>query len=67
MVHPISKIISYMSTFTQLSPGDVILTGSPGGVGRSRNPQVFLNDGDIIEVEIESVGRLTNYVVAASK
>ena len=34
MVHPISKIISYMSTFTQLSPGDVILTGSPGGVGR---------------------------------
>ncbi|MDE1188868.1 MAG: fumarylacetoacetate hydrolase family protein [Pantoea sp.] len=67
MVHPISKIISYMSTFTQLSPGDVILTGSPGGVGRSRNPQVFLNDGDVIEVEIESVGRLTNYVVAASK
>ncbi|RPD94324.1 FAA hydrolase family protein [Candidatus Pantoea deserta] len=67
MVHSIRKIISYMSTFTQLSPGDVILTGSPGGVGRSRNPQVFLNIGDVIEVEIESVGRLTNYVVAASK
>ncbi|MCI4238315.1 fumarylacetoacetate hydrolase family protein [Dickeya dianthicola] len=65
MVHSIHKIISYMSTFTQLSPGDVILTGSPGGVGRSRNPQVFLNDGDVIEVEIESVGRLTNYVVSA--
>jgi 2-keto-4-pentenoate hydratase/2-oxohepta-3-ene-1,7-dioic acid hydratase in catechol pathway len=67
MVHAISKIISYVSTFTQLSPGDVILTGSPGSVGRSRNPQIFLNDGDVIEVEIESIGRLTNFVVAASK
>lgn len=67
MVHSINKIISYMSTFTQLSPGDVILTGSPGGVGRSRHPQLFLNDGDVIEVEIESIGRLTNYVVSASK
>lgn len=56
-----------MSTFTQLSPGDVILTGSPGGVGRSRNPQLFLNDGDVIEVEIELIGRLTNFVVAASR
>lgn len=67
MVHKINKIISYMSTFTQLSPGDVILTGSPGGVGRSRNPPIFLNDGDVIEVEIESIGRLTNYVVSPSK
>lgn len=67
MVHKINKIISYMSTFTQLSPGDVILTGSPGGVGRSRNPPLFLNDGDVIEVEIESIGRLTNYVVSPSK
>lgn len=56
-----------MSTFTQLSPGDVILTGSPGGVGRSRNPQLFLNDGDVIEVEIELIGRLTNFFVAASR
>lgn len=67
MVHKINKIISYMSTFTQLSPGDVILTGSPGGVGRSRNPPLFLNDGDVIEVEIDSIGRLTNYVVSATK
>lgn len=64
MVRSVNMIISYISTFTQLSPGDVILTGSPGGVGRSRNPQLFLNNGDVIEVEIESVGRLSNYVVS---
>ncbi|HKM97194.1 MAG TPA: fumarylacetoacetate hydrolase family protein [Buttiauxella sp.] len=64
MIHSVNEIIAYISTFTQLSPGDVILTGSPGGVGRSRNPQLFLNNGDVIEVEIESIGRLRNYVVS---
>ncbi len=63
MIHTIYELISYISTFTQLSPGDVILTGSPGGVGRSRTPPLYLFDGDVVEVEIESIGRLKNFVV----
>ncbi|MCX8588665.1 MULTISPECIES: fumarylacetoacetate hydrolase family protein [unclassified Gilliamella] len=64
LVHTVPELISYISTFTRLSPGDVILTGSPGGVGKKRNPPVFMKDGDKIEVEISGIGRLTNYVVA---
>lgn len=64
MIRSVNMIVAYISTFTQLSPGDVILTGSPGGVGRSRTPQLFLNNGDVIEVEIESIGKLRNYVVS---
>ncbi|AJA44343.1 fumarylacetoacetate hydrolase family protein [Frischella perrara] len=64
LVHTVPELISYISTFTHLSPGDVILTGSPGGVGKKRNPPIFMKDGDKIEVEITGIGRLTNYVVA---
>lgn len=64
LVHTVPELISYISTFTRLSPGDVILTGSPGGVGKKRNPPVFMKDGDKVEVEITGIGRLTNYVVA---
>ena len=54
-----------ISTFTSLSAGDVIITGSPGGVGKKRNPPLFLHDGDRVEVEIENVGRLVNTIVEA--
>lgn len=64
LIHTVPELISYISTFTKLSPGDVILTGSPGGVGKKRNPPVFMKDGDVIEVEITHIGRLTNFVVA---
>lgn len=64
MLHTIPQMIAYISTFTQLSPGDVIMTGSPGGVGKSRVPQLFLHDNDVIEVEIENIGRLTNKIQA---
>jgi 2-keto-4-pentenoate hydratase/2-oxohepta-3-ene-1,7-dioic acid hydratase in catechol pathway len=64
LVHTVPELISYISTFTHLSPGDVILTGSPGGVGKKRHPPVFMQDGDIIEVEITKIGRLTNSVLA---
>lgn len=64
LIHTVPELISYISTFTKLSPGDVILTGSPGGVGKKRNPPVFMKDGDVIEVEITNIGRLTNFVVA---
>ncbi|ECH7630970.1 hypothetical protein DE83_09745 [Salmonella enterica subsp. enterica serovar Kentucky] len=62
MIHPIASLIAYISTFTLLSPGDTILTGSLGGVGKKRVPPLFLHDGDVIEVEIEHIGTLRNVV-----
>ncbi|MBV8045704.1 MAG: fumarylacetoacetate hydrolase family protein, partial [Paludibacterium sp.] len=64
MIHRIPKLISYISTFSALSPGDVIITGSPGGVGKKRVPPLFMKNGDLVEVEIEGIGRLQNHVVA---
>ncbi|MTJ84213.1 MAG: fumarylacetoacetate hydrolase family protein [Telmatospirillum sp.] len=63
MVHRIPNLIAYISTFSALSPGDVIITGSPGGVGKKRNPPLFLKEGDVVEVEIERIGRLENVVL----
>ena len=63
MIFPIEVIVEYCSTFTYLSPGDVILTGTPGGVGAKRNPQVFMKPGDRVEVEIDGIGILENRVV----
>ena len=58
-------IIEYLSGFTNLSPGDVIATGTPGGVGDKREPPVYMNSGDVIEVEITGLGILRNVVVNA--
>ncbi len=63
MVHRIPELIEYISTFSALSPGDVIITGSPGGVGKKRNPPLFLKEGDLVEVAIERVGRLKNFIL----
>lgn len=63
MLHPVAELIEYISTFSALSPGDVIITGSPGGVGKKRVPPLFMNDGDTIEVEISGIGRLSNVIV----
>ncbi|MCP5613362.1 fumarylacetoacetate hydrolase family protein, partial [Klebsiella pneumoniae] len=63
MIHHVPELIAYISTFCLLTPGDVILTGSPGGVGKKRTPPLFLRDGDIIEVEIEKIGCLRNHIV----
>lgn len=62
LVHSIPDIIAYISTFTSLSAGDVILTGSPGGVGKKRHPPIFMKAGDKIEVAITNLGRLTNFI-----
>jgi 2-keto-4-pentenoate hydratase/2-oxohepta-3-ene-1,7-dioic acid hydratase in catechol pathway len=56
-------IIEYLSGFTTLNPGDVILTGTPGGVGAKREPPVWMRAGDVIEVEISGVGLLSNTIV----
>lgn len=63
MIFSIPRLIAEISTFTQLEPGDVILTGTPGGVGYRRDPQVFLTPGDRVIVEIDGIGRVDNHVV----
>lgn len=55
--------ISFLSSFTALRPGDLICTGTPGGVGIARTPKLLLTAGDVVEVEIEGVGTLRNHVV----
>ena len=62
MIFPIARIIAYVSAFTPLSPGDVIATGTPGGVGAKRNPPVWMKAGDVIEVDIGPIGTLTNTI-----
>ena len=64
MIFPIAKIIAYVSAFTPLSPGDVIATGTPGGVGAKRTPPLWMKVGDIVEVAIGPIGTLTNSIVA---
>ena len=60
MIFPIAEIIAFCSQAFTLEPGDVILTGTPHGVGLGRNPQVYMNNGDVIVVEIEGIGRIEN-------
>ncbi|MGB6120020.1 MAG: fumarylacetoacetate hydrolase family protein [Mesorhizobium sp.] len=62
MIFDIPRLIEYASTFTQLLPGDVIATGTPGGVGVKRSPQVFMTHGDTVEIEVGKVGTLINRV-----
>jgi acylpyruvate hydrolase len=64
MVFSVPYLISYISSLATLEPGDVILTGTPAGIGCNRHPQVFLNPGDNISVQIDGIGTLTNRVVA---
>jgi 2-keto-4-pentenoate hydratase/2-oxohepta-3-ene-1,7-dioic acid hydratase in catechol pathway len=63
MIFPVPRLVSYISTFMTLVPGDVIVTGTPGGVGAKRKPPVWMHDGDVVEVEIEHVGLLSNRCV----
>ncbi len=63
MIFDVPYLISYISSFMTLRPGDVIVTGTPAGVGFRRDPPVFLKDGDLVEVEIDAIGVLSNPVV----
>jgi 2-keto-4-pentenoate hydratase/2-oxohepta-3-ene-1,7-dioic acid hydratase in catechol pathway len=60
-----TQLVSYISQVMTLEPGDVIYTGTPPGVGAARTPPRFLRDGDLVEIEIESLGTLTNPVISA--
>jgi 2-keto-4-pentenoate hydratase/2-oxohepta-3-ene-1,7-dioic acid hydratase in catechol pathway len=62
LIHSIPRLISYISTVMPLEPGDVIVTGTPGGVGNKRSPQVFMKPGDVVDIEIDAVGVLRNTV-----
>jgi 2-keto-4-pentenoate hydratase/2-oxohepta-3-ene-1,7-dioic acid hydratase in catechol pathway len=64
MIYGPNKLIEYFSGFTPLSPGDVIVSGTPGGVGWVRQPPLWMKAGDIVEVEIDGVGLLRNPIIA---
>ncbi len=65
LIFPIDEVISYLSQTSTLEAGDLILTGTPAGVGVFRTPQLLLQPGDEITIEIDGLGSLTNPVVAA--
>ena len=56
------KLIEYISTVHTLRPGDVISTGTPGGVGSRREPQIWIKENGTIEVEITGIGKLVNTI-----
>ncbi|MFL2546985.1 MAG: fumarylacetoacetate hydrolase family protein [Candidatus Rariloculaceae bacterium] len=64
-VFDIPKLIAYFSQWYRFAPGDIVTTGSPAGVGYGREPKLFMRDGDIVEVELEGVGVLSNPVSRA--
>lgn len=63
MIFGVSQLIEYCSKFTRLEPGDVLVTGTPGGVGARRQPPVWLKPGDVTEVEIDGIGLLRNDII----
>lgn len=64
LITTIPEVIAYCSTMLPLLPGDVIVTGTPGGVGAKRTPPLFMKAGDTVEVEVSNIGILRNHVIA---
>ena len=62
LIHSIPRQIAYISAFMPLEPGDVIVTGTPGGVGAKRTPPVFMREEDVVEIEVDAIGTLRNRV-----
>jgi 2-keto-4-pentenoate hydratase/2-oxohepta-3-ene-1,7-dioic acid hydratase in catechol pathway len=62
LIHSIPAIIAFCSVFTPLAPGDVIATGTPDGIGAKRTPPVWMKAGDVLEIEISSIGTLRNRI-----
>ena len=67
MVFSVARLISILSEAISLSPGDIIVTGTPAGVGMARDPPLFMKHGDVCEVEIEGIGTLRNRVETSSR
>ena len=65
MVYGVNFIVSYISQFMSLQPGDIISTGTPPGVGMGMNPQVFLKPGDVMELGIEGIGEQKQKTISA--
>ena len=63
LIFNFQELIEFCSTWIELEPGDVLVTGTPGGVGAARKPPVFMDEGDEIEIEVEPIGKLFNKVV----
>ena len=64
LIHSIPRQIAHISAFMPLAAGDVIVTGTPGGVGAKRTPPVWMKPGDVVEVEVDAIGILRNTVRA---
>jgi 2-keto-4-pentenoate hydratase/2-oxohepta-3-ene-1,7-dioic acid hydratase in catechol pathway len=62
LIFKVHDLLAYISKTCTLMPGDLLITGTPGGVGVFRDPQVFLRSGDLVEIEIDKLGRLSNRV-----
>jgi len=62
MIFSLPELISYISNLLPLNPGDIIATGSPDGTGASRDPKAFLTSGDCVEISVDRIGTLKNYV-----
>jgi len=61
-VFSVQYLVSFLSSIATLEPGDIVITGTPGGVGVAREPQTWLKDGDVVSISVEKVGTLTNTV-----
>ena len=66
MIFPVAWLVSHLSEFMTLLPGDLIMTGTPAGIGATRQPAEFLRPGDLVEIEITGLGRQRQHVVAAN-
>src|SRR5262245_29297440 len=67
MIFSVAALVSILSTFTTLEPGDILSTGTPSGVGHARRPPVYLRPKDVVEAEIEGIGILRNPVESEKK
>jgi acylpyruvate hydrolase len=67
LVFSVQYLVEFLSGLMTLEPGDVILTGTPGGVGVARDPQVFLKDGDVVKIDIDKIGTLENRVASVKE